>query len=531
MGFNLADVLKNVSESDTDREQIQYIPLSLIDGDENNFYNLTGVDDLAANIATVGLQQPIRVRINPNNPERYLTVSGHRRRAALDLLQADDPDKWGEAPCIVESAAVSPALQQLRLIYANANTRVLSPAEIGEQAAQVEKLLYQLKEEGYEFPGRMRDHVAEAVGASKSKLARLKVIREKLCPQWAELFKTNKIGESVAYALAGAPTPWQQIIYLEWKDNPNCLYASSLKTFLRRFEQIDAIVCSHTGGGCLHKQTMLSQSCKDPWRSDSCGCCLDCPNLRTCRSCCDKAVPKQKELRETEKAANAEAKQRAEERDAPALGYIREAYRRVGEARAAAGVSVKQLYAASAQHYRPSDDAKQEMLENHPEKITSTMTAIFGYSFRESDARILIRVADLLGVSIDWLLGHDRKAENVSDSGTWQTGTPPTGGVYAVVLMIKATAGTTVEEAEWDEDQWYIWGAPLDEDELVVTHWANFPKGHSDSLNQSCKTGMSPTGHCGAAAFCDANANCCLNCGEVCNSRCGWTEVPEPDDI
>ena len=57
----------------------------------------------------------------------------------------------------------SPELQQLRLIYANANTRTMTGAELAEQAAQVEKLLYQLKEQGYEFPGRMRDHVAQAL--------------------------------------------------------------------------------------------------------------------------------------------------------------------------------------------------------------------------------------------------------------------------------------------------------------------------------------------------------------------------------
>lgn len=476
MGFNLADVLKNVSESDTGREQIQYIPLSLIDSDENNFYQLTGVDDLAANIATVGLQQPIRVRINPGNPERYLTVSGHRRRAALALLQADDPEKWAEVPCIVEESAVSPALQQLRLIYANANTRVLSSAEIGEQAAQVEKLLYQLKEEGYEFPGRMRAHVAEAVGASKSKLARLKVIRDKLSPQWAELFKSNKIAESVAYALAGAPTTWQTIIYLEWKNKPNYLYESTVKTFLSRFEKIDAIECSLTREGCLHKLTMRSNSCKDQWRPACNGCCLGCPSLRTCRSCCDKAVPKKKELQKAGKAANAEAKQRAEERDAPALAYIRDTYRRVGEARSAAGVSVKQLYAAAAQHYCPSDDAKQQTLETQPEKITSTMAPIFGYGFRESDARILIRVADLLGVTIDWLLGHESKAGHVSDSDTWHTGVPKQAGTYAVVISGSAVPKRHADTATWNPAQgWILWGAPLVPDLVHIDAWAAFP--------------------------------------------------------
>ena len=147
MSFDLSAVLKGVSNLDTERKQIEYIPLNLIDGDPNNFYQLSGIEDLAANIATCTLQQPLLIRGKEDG--RYVIVSGHRRRAALELLTKDDPERWQEVPCIVERDAVSPALQQLRLIYANANTRTMTGAELDEQAAQVEKLLYQLKEEGY----------------------------------------------------------------------------------------------------------------------------------------------------------------------------------------------------------------------------------------------------------------------------------------------------------------------------------------------------------------------------------------------
>ena len=146
MSFDLGALLKDVSNSDTNREQIEYIRLDQIDSDPNNFYTIDGIDALADNIATCGLQQPIRVRQKPDDPERYVTVSGHRRRAALELLAKDDPERWAEVPCIVERDTVSPALQQLRLIYANANTRTMTSAELGKQAAQVEQLLYQLKQ-------------------------------------------------------------------------------------------------------------------------------------------------------------------------------------------------------------------------------------------------------------------------------------------------------------------------------------------------------------------------------------------------
>lgn len=528
MAFNLADVLADVSSPDTGREQIQYIPLSQIDSDENNFYQLSGVENLAANIATVGLQQPIRVRANPDNPQRYLTVSGHRRRAALELLQADDPDKWTDVPCIVETDAVSPTLQQLRLIYANANTRVMTSAEIGEQAAQVEKLLYQLKEEGYEFPGRMRDHVAEAVGASKTKLARLKVIRDNLVAEWMPLYKANQIGETVAYALAGAPAEWQLIIHTEWGDKANRLYESAVKEFVARFAKIDKLRCGQCKGECLNKQSMMIHASKSQYGDSCIGCCLACYNLRNCSSCCSYALPEKKKMREAVKLANAEAKQREADRIAPKLARIRDIYRRVGQARAAAGVSVGQLCEATGKIFFPKTEREQIERETNPKKIHDIRTPIFGYRIFIEDIATLIRAADLLNVSLDWLLGReDFQPANVSSPDTWQTGEPEKPGKYAVVLRYRYSGTQDVDSAKWTGESWNIWGEPIDKDELSVEFWTAIPKKEPSPPSSSCKTGMSPDGQCGAAACCNSEADCCLNCDDPCNSRCGWIEDPE----
>ena len=61
-GFDLAAMLQDVSKLDTGREQIEYIPIDQIDSDPKNFYTLSNVEELAANIELVGLQQPLRVR-------------------------------------------------------------------------------------------------------------------------------------------------------------------------------------------------------------------------------------------------------------------------------------------------------------------------------------------------------------------------------------------------------------------------------------------------------------------------------------
>ena len=68
------------------REEIEYIDIDKIDSDARNFYELSGLDALAANIELCGLQQPIRVRTSTNKPSRVVIVSGHRRVAALRML-------------------------------------------------------------------------------------------------------------------------------------------------------------------------------------------------------------------------------------------------------------------------------------------------------------------------------------------------------------------------------------------------------------------------------------------------------------
>jgi len=200
--FNLGDYLKteDVSRINTNAEQIVLIDLDRIDPDPANFYSLDGIDELAGNIELIGLQQPLRVR--PEG-ERFTVISGHRRRAAIMLIRDGGSEQFAQGvPCIVEYGEATPAMRELRLIYANSSTRVLSPAELSKQAERVQELLYELKKEGVEFPGRMREHVAAACQVSESKLARLAAIRKNLRDTYRLLFDAQRLPEGLAYRLS-----------------------------------------------------------------------------------------------------------------------------------------------------------------------------------------------------------------------------------------------------------------------------------------------------------------------------------------
>ena len=212
--FDLSAMVDTVSNLDTAAAapQLQLIPLEDLLPSPENFYQLRDVDGLADAIALEGLQQPLVVTPCPGKAGKYRIISGHRRRAAIEKLVKDKAhprEDLRPVPCLVRIYA-SQAMAELQLILANSTARVLTNAEISRQAERMEILLYQLKEEGYQFPGRMRDQVAAACKVSAPKLARLKVIREKLkAPELVLLFEKDKLSEQAAYALARLPEDFQ----------------------------------------------------------------------------------------------------------------------------------------------------------------------------------------------------------------------------------------------------------------------------------------------------------------------------------
>ena len=336
--FDLGELSRALSgpvpDSGTAREQIEYIDVDLLDSDPGNFYRLSDLDDLASNIATIGLQQPIRVRAGENG--RSVIVSGHRRAAAIRKLVEEGRDDLREVPCIREADDASPALRELRLIYANSSTRDLVSAELAQQAEKVRELLYQLQEEGFEFPGRMRDHVAEACHISRSKLARLEKIQTRLAPCYRSLWASGQLPEDTADALSSLSEDEQERIKRVCpKKTPTAsairemgerLKSDSYGYFVAAFRCPDSEACTHQDKFFRHDLTCSS------W--ERCGgkkCCVTCReggahspdggmyNGTACAEMCakaraiyEKAKVKQKDSEEREAAkARSKAVQKA----------------------------------------------------------------------------------------------------------------------------------------------------------------------------------------------------------------------------
>lgn len=203
--FNIADFAAP-AVSDLDTEEVTLIPWTKLVENPRNFYNASDVVDLADSIQVNGLLDPLVVYPIPGSESgSFRLLSGHRRLRAIKHLVAEgrEPERWTKIPCRVLPAPDSEAREDLMLIHANSTGRVRTPAELSTEAERLTAALVVLKEQGVELPGRLRGVVAAAIGVSQSKLARLKVIQDKLrVPGFKAAFENGKLAEAVAYDVA-----------------------------------------------------------------------------------------------------------------------------------------------------------------------------------------------------------------------------------------------------------------------------------------------------------------------------------------
>ena len=319
-GFDVTDFLKSVPDLDTGRQQIVYLPIEQIEADPDNFYSLDGINELAGSIEMLGLQQPLLVR--PGEGGKYVVISGHRRRAAILLIRDGGSQQFAEGvPCIIDLGTASEALREFKLIMGNMDTRKMSSADENKQAERVEILLVKLEDEGFQFSGRRRDWVAKITGMSRSKLGRLKVIRDKLAPEIKEkYYDTGKLNENTAYTLA------QMEPELQLK-----LFKASQNATAAGYERIAAIVkagndysCAELNGPgcskCTHGTAFLRHDLEEPL--DPCKgetCCLRCNQSSRDYYPCERMCSKAKDRRTKRNAAEKDRQEKERKRKAENL--------------------------------------------------------------------------------------------------------------------------------------------------------------------------------------------------------------------
>lgn len=197
-------------------EQIVYIDIDELESNPKNFYGLRDVDALAGLIAVSHLVEPLTVSRKPDG--KYMIISGHRRRAAVQKLLDEGIYTERKLPCIIkthgkiaieqENGEVvefdEDAVEMLNLIASNRGQR--EERTIDEKLQEVKylesfaKAIYHQKNRGKR--GRFRSFFAEEIlNMSKSQLQRINAM-EKLTDKVKTAIDEKIISESAALAMA-----------------------------------------------------------------------------------------------------------------------------------------------------------------------------------------------------------------------------------------------------------------------------------------------------------------------------------------
>jgi ParB family transcriptional regulator, chromosome partitioning protein len=427
--FDLGDFAKTMqavpNSGTAGQEQIEYLPLAELHEDERNFYAVSGVEELAANIQLCGLMDPLRVR---KAEDGYTIVSGHRRFAALKLLAAED-SKFEEVACIIETGDIPEQLQELRLIFANSATRDMSSADKAKQAERVEVLLYELKEQGMEFPGRMRDRVAEACRISRSKLGRLQNIQRNLAPCYKPLWEAGDLPEDTADALASMPEEVQERIKRVFpKKTPRGGAVRNIAGKIKSGRDYCATDLScPDGAACTNQDKFFRHdlSCNS-W--ETCGgkeCCVKCtrggahdPAAGSYNAVCSEMCPKAKAIYEKAKEkSKAKAEREKVDSHTKAVQQGMADARRLVRAADAAGLSDKDTVPGYSVGIRIG--TLRSIMQGEIPKGMSDYQLVEFIPYRTETLR---KMAETLHCSADYLLGlADEPRATVSSAMPGQT--------------------------------------------------------------------------------------------------------------
>lgn len=483
MSFDITELVKSVPNRDTSREQIEYIPLEKLLPDPDNFYSMAGIEELAANIETARLQQPLRVYVNQESPDCYTILSGHRRNAALQLLAKDDPEKWAAVPCIVERDNVPIEARKLRLLLANRDTRKLTSADLDRQAADMEKYIVALKEQGYCFSGRLSDYVAQCLSTSKTKLNRLKIIREGLIPEWRKMWVDGKINDSVGYSLAHLEKDLQETMADIYRSIPNVLTSQFVEYIPPRLAGIPerCVLCS--SDGCTNRSALKSRILSAFRMERACpGCCAGCEQKKSCLNCCaevKKRIKPSGGSAEDKLEALAEECRREEQKRMENLSRLAERF-----VKEHLNQGMLEDFILEAVYRNDVVEALKKSVCKSHSYGSYTDGFKFGFSPRlvcieDEKGRAectIVEFTDAVMVAALKLCIKHYGADTVPKASGWKTGTPEEDGEYLIAYGSNISSPRFYSNATYTEAEgWKLLGSPISEYDYQVFAWCELP--------------------------------------------------------
>ena len=214
--------------------ELRWVELEHLHADERNsqIYNTGDIESLAASIEAHTLIEPPTVRDLMNG--EYVIISGHRRVMAVKKLVEEGHTEFTriQVAVVLDNDDESVAL---KLIAANAETRVLTNAEKLAQAQEYMRVM-SLYKDRVNLPGKVRDIVAKKMKMSSGALGELLALPNKLHPALLEHFKQGTINQTAAIELSKLEYE-DQVIYADWVNEGRDISVKQVRHYRKQKEE------------------------------------------------------------------------------------------------------------------------------------------------------------------------------------------------------------------------------------------------------------------------------------------------------
>lgn len=183
--------------------KIQHIPFEkLLTMDEEHGFSLDGIEELAASIADIGLEQNLVVEDKGDGT--YGILTGRRRYYAIKLLLEKGNTKYSTVPCVVKklSDIDLPLDDETKRIYAivttNAEQRKPTAADTAEMIRKLNVVYGALEAAGAKPKGRRREYIAAELNVSPAAVGKYEYVEKNADNETKEALKNGDIGLSEA---------------------------------------------------------------------------------------------------------------------------------------------------------------------------------------------------------------------------------------------------------------------------------------------------------------------------------------------
>ena len=189
----------NAIVANTLNESIQMIDIDELHSSPDNYFVVERIEEFADTIlGQGGVKDNLVVR--PLESGGYEIISGHRRRAAVQLLIDRGENVSHYLPCLVQEYTDDDD-RMLDLILMNVSARRLSDPELWKSYEVVDTILKKKKDAGRTF-GRIREALAEILGVSPAQVGKMQNVEKNAIEEVKAAVENGEISISTANEIA-----------------------------------------------------------------------------------------------------------------------------------------------------------------------------------------------------------------------------------------------------------------------------------------------------------------------------------------